>query len=73
MKTRLDRLFIDVFGGRMAGLEDGESEEALSEVCRCRFIGAVSRQYGLVQLDILPIIIELGNVRKTTAVRWLAM
>ena len=72
-KPRLDRLFIDVFGGRMPGLDDSESEEALSEVCRCWFIGGVARQYGPVQLDILPVMIGLTNIRKTSAVKWMAM
>ncbi|MBR3410568.1 MAG: hypothetical protein IKG94_07340 [Candidatus Methanomethylophilaceae archaeon] len=72
-RPRLDRLFIDVFGGQMLGLDTEESEKALSEVCRCWFLGGVARQFGLVQLDILPIMIGLPNVRKTSAVKWLAM
>ncbi len=72
-RPRLDRLFIDVFGRRMPGLDDAESEEALSEVCRCWFLGGVARQYGPVQLDILPVMIGLTNIRKTSAVKWMAM
>ena len=72
-RPRLDRLFIDVLGGRMPGLDDAESEEALSEVCRCWFLGGVARQYGPVQLDILPVMIGLTNIRKTSAVKWMAM
>lgn len=53
-QPRLDRLFIDVFGARMRGLNDKESEEVLKDVCKCWFLGAVARQHKAIQLDITP-------------------
>jgi len=71
-KPRLDRLLIDVFGGRMMDLSDEESEMVLKDVSKCWFIGAVARQHKPIQLDIIPIMMGLTNIRKSSAVKWIA-
>ena len=71
-QPRLDRLFIDVFGAKMRGLSDEESEEVLKDVCKCWFLGAVARQHKAIQLDIIPIMIGATGTRKSSAVRWMA-
>lgn len=69
---RLDRLFIDVFGARMPDLSEEDSETVLKDVCKCWFLGAVARQHKAIQLDIIPIMIGLTNIRKSSAVKWMA-
>jgi len=69
---RLDRLFIDVFGARMPDLSKEDSETVLTDVCKCWFLGAVARQHKAIQLDIIPIMIGLTNIRKSSAVKWMA-
>ena len=71
-QPRLDRLFIDVFGARMKELSEDESDSVLKDVCKCWFIGAVARQHIPIQLDIIPIMIGLTNIRKSSAVKWMA-
>ncbi len=71
-KPRMDRLFIDVFGAKMPDLPEEESEQVLMDVCRCWFLGAVARQHSAIQLDIIPIMIGLTNIRKSSAVKWIA-
>lgn len=71
-KPRLDRLFIDVFGARMRDLSEDDSETVLKDVCKCWFLGAVTRQFKSIQLDIIPIMIGVTNIRKSSAVKWMA-
>ena len=71
-QPRLDKLFIDVFGARMPGLSEDDSETVLKDVCRCWFLGAVARQHKAIQLDIIPIMIGATGTRKSSAVRWMA-
>ena len=71
-QPRLDRLFIDVFGARMRGLSEEDSEAVLKDVCKCWFLGAVARQHKAIQLDIIPIMIGATGTRKSSAVRWMA-
>ena len=70
---RLDDIFIEVLGGKMPDLTDEESELVLKEVARCWFIGGVARQYNPIQLDIIPILIGDQGIRKSSAVKWMAV
>lgn len=71
-QPRLDRLFIDVFGARMKGLSEKDSEAALEDICKCWFLGAVARQHKAIQLDIIPIMIGATGTGKSSAVKWMA-
>lgn len=70
---RMDNVFTDVFGGRMLSLSDEDSAKVLKEISRCWFLGAVERQHKPTQLDIIPIMIGDTNIRKSSAVKWLAV
>lgn len=70
--NRIEDVFVYVFGGKMEGLTDEESEKVLKEVARCWFIGAVTRQFKRVQLDIFPIMTGSPGIRKSGAVKWIA-
>ena len=71
-EPRLNKLFVDVFGAKMRGLSEEDSEAVLEDVCKCWFIGAVARQFQAIQLDIIPIMIGATGTRKSSAVRWIA-
>lgn len=53
-EPRLDRVFIDVLGGKMRGLTREESEKALIDLTRNWFLGAVRRQLFAPSLTTYP-------------------
>lgn len=71
-QSRLDRVFIDVFGGKISGLSNEESEKVLIDVCKCLFIGGAARQFKAIQLDIIPVLRGLTGTGKSSAIKWIA-